>query len=176
MTKINTLEELNYSDFLPKETWTEVYPNLWQGGTDDNDVLGCIEDEPFITEQDFDTVVTLHAWTNPADWGVKELRHPFHDGVVGKDISPEDLFFLVKFVNDELNKGKRVLVRCLAGLNRSGLVNALVLVRKGVTVQEALKHLRKVRSEWVLCNEDFEKWFLQINEDDWRGDELPADE
>ena len=172
----NMYEDPDYSDFLPTDIWTEVAPNLWQGGTDDDDVVGIrvieVDEEPRVTSQDFDTVVTLHAWSNPADWGVKELRYPFHDGVVGEDISPEDLFFLAKYVDDELKAGKRVLVRCLAGLNRSGLVNTLVLVRQGYTVEQALETLRSIRSEWVMCNEDFEKWLLSINEADWRGSEL----
>lgn len=175
MTK-TTFDDPSYDDFLPKDIWTEVAPNLWQGGTDDNDIIGMkvldAEYEPRITIEDFDTVITLHAWSNPADWGVKELRYPFHDGEVGRDVFAKDLFFLAKYVSDELDQGKRVLVRCLAGLNRSGLVNALVLVRQGYTAEHALSTITDARSQWVMCNEDFKKWLLSINEANWRGQDL----
>jgi hypothetical protein len=175
-TAINMYEDPDYGDFLPADIWTEVFPNLWQGGTDDDDIIGVRvldnDYEPRITKDEFDVVVTLHAWSNPADWGVKELRYPFHDGVIGVDVSEDELFFIAKYVHDELLKGSRVLVRCLAGLNRSGLINVLVLVRRGYTVQEALDLVRSIRSRWVMCNEDFEKWLLSIDEANWRGDEL----
>lgn len=176
MTKFNSPEDNNYEDFLPVNLWDEVTKNLWQGGTDDDDIIGArvlnADYEPRITLKDFDTVVTLHAWSNPADWGVKELRYPFHDGEVGKDIFARDLFFLAKYVDDELKLGKRVLVRCLAGLNRSGLINSLVLVRQGLDPQIALETVRKARSKWVLCNPDFEEWFFNIRVDDWRVNEF----
>lgn len=168
--------EDDYEEFLPTSIWTEVAPNLWQGGTDDEDTLGrnkfSYGYESRITLQDFDTVVTLHAMSNPVDWQVRELRFGFDDGQVGVDVFEKDLFFLAKFVDEELNIGKRVLVRCLAGLNRSGLVNALVLVRQGYTAELAIAQIRKARSKWALCNLNFEDWLLLINETNWRGDEL----
>lgn len=176
MNKFNSPDDHNYEDFLPLNLWDEVTKNLWQGGTDDDDIIGArvlnADYEPRITLKDFDTVVTLHAWSNPADWGVKELRYPFHDGEVGKDIFARDLFFLTKYVDDELKLGKRVLVRCLAGLNRSGLINSLVLVRHGFDPLVALETVRQARSEWVLCNPDFEEWFLKIRAEDWRVNEF----
>jgi hypothetical protein len=172
----NAYEDPNDDDLLPADIWTEVAPNLWQGGTDDDDIIGVRvldnDYEPRITLGDFDTVVTLHAWSNPADWGVKELRYPFHDGEVGVDVFDKDLFFLAKYVDDELKAGKRVLVRCLAGLNRSGLINALVLIRQGYTAELAIASIRSARSKWALCNLNFEDWLLSINEENWRGDDL----
>ena len=169
-------EDDDYEDFLPTDIWTEVAPNLWQGGTDDEDTLGRSEfsygSKPRITLKDFDTVVTLHALSNPVDWQVRELRFGFDDGQVGVDVFEKDLFFLAKFVDDELKAGKRVLVRCLAGLNRSGLVNALVLIRQGYTAELAIALIRSSRSKWALCNFNFEDWLLSINETNWRGDEL----
>jgi len=176
LSNLNQPIDHNYEDFLPLNLWDNVTKNLWQGGTDDNDIIGMkvldADYEPRITTKDFDTVITLHAWSNPADWGVKELRYPFHDGEVEKDIAPKTLFFLTKYVDDELKLGKRVLVRCLAGLNRSGLICSLVLVRQGLKPEKALEIVRQKRSRWALCNPDFEAWFLKIKEEDWRGNDL----
>lgn len=161
MTKRNKSEGLGtYAELMPKELWTEIYPNLWMGGTDEDDIVGMPEVEPRITKQDFDTVVTLHAWSNPVDWHVREFRQHFQDGEV-TEFNEEELKFLVDFVNYELDLGKGVLVRCLSGLNRSGLVSALVLMSRGYSARETIDHLREVRSTLVLCNKDYEAWLLE---------------
>ena len=148
-----------YAELMPKEVWTEVYPNLWIGGTDEDDIVGKPEIEPRITKQDFDTVVTLHAWSNPVDWYVREIRQHFQDGEV-TEFNEEDLNFLVELVCYELELGKNVLIRCLSGLNRSGLLTTMVLMRYGYSAEETIAHLREKRSKLVLCNKDYEKWLL----------------
>jgi len=150
-----------YAELIPKEVWTEVYPNLWMGGTDDEDTIGFPPpEEPLITKKDFDTVVTLHAWSNPVDWFVREIRQPFQDGEV-TEFNEEDLKFLVELICYELELGKNVLVRCLSGLNRSGLLVTMVLMRYGYSAEETIAHLRETRSELVLCNKDYVDWLLE---------------
>jgi protein-tyrosine phosphatase len=53
------------------------------------------------------------------------------------------------------------LIRCQAGLNRSGLVTALVLIRFGLAAKEAIEQIRIRRAGHALCNESFEAWLLQ---------------
>lgn len=161
MTKDKEGEGLGtYAELMPKELWTEVYPNLWIGGTDEDDIVGKPEIEPMITKEDFDTVVTMHAWSNPVGWYVREFRQHFHDDGVD-EFDEQELKDLVDFVIYELHSGKRVLVRCLSGLNRSGLVTALVMMNLGYTADDAIAHLRKTRSTLVLCNKEFEAWLRQ---------------
>lgn len=51
------------------------------------------------------------------------------------------------------------LVHCQAGLNRSGVVVARVLMRKyGLTSDEAIQEVRDRRSSMALCNPMFEAW------------------
>lgn len=50
------------------------------------------------------------------------------------------------------------LVHCQAGLNRSGLVTALALIRGGMQPDAAIAKLRQQRCEAVLCNRAFEGW------------------
>jgi hypothetical protein len=159
-------EDHNYEDFTPKDLWTQVLPGLWIGGTSDDDMVGQPEIEPRITKDLFDTVVTLHAWSNPADWHVRELRQPFHDGEV-TEIDVEDLWFLVTAIHADWHGGKRVLVRCLSGLNRSALVIALVMIMAGFTAVDAIAQLREKRSEWVLHNPEFERWLLELDTTAW---------
>lgn len=154
----------SYAELMPKEVWTEVYPNLWMGGTDDDDTIGRSELlEPRITKANFDTVVSLHAWSNPVDWFVREIRQPFQDGEIS-EFNESDLEFLVRLVCYELELGKSVLIRCLSGLNRSGLLTTMVLMELGFPAKETIKHLRELRSPLVLCNKDYEQWLLERDE------------
>lgn len=156
-----------YESFMPKEVWSQILPRLWQGGTDDDDTLNYIQEEPTITLANFDTVITLHAWSNPADWHVREIRQPFHDGEMS-EVNFDDLRFLVDAAYRDWQAGKRVLVRCLSGLNRSGLVLALVLVKAGMSPHEAIEVLRKQRHQNVLCNPVFAQWLREINIEEWK--------
>jgi len=57
-------------------------------------------------------------------------------------------------------RGQRVLIRCQAGLNRSGLVTALVLLLDGWDPADAIEEIRTRRSPWALCNQQFADWLL----------------
>lgn len=57
----------------------------------------------------------------------------------------------------------KTLVHCQAGLNRSGLVAALALVKMGRTAADAIALLREKRCEVVLCNSTFESWLLALD-------------
>jgi protein-tyrosine phosphatase len=51
---------------------------------------------------------------------------------------------------------------CQAGLNRSGLVAALALIRDGMTPAQAIELLRSKRSPAVLCNPTFERYLRSL--------------
>jgi protein-tyrosine phosphatase len=51
-------------------------------------------------------------------------------------------------------------VRCQAGLNRSGLVTALILMKEGFTAQDAINLIRSKRHEDALFNDSFANWLL----------------
>ena len=154
-------QQERFADFAPKDLWTQVLPRLWIGGTDDDDILGYEHEEPVITLENFDTVITLHAWSNPADWHVREIRQPFHDGEMS-ECDLDDLWFIASTAYQDWMNGRRVLVRCLSGLNRSALVISLVLIWAGYEAQQAIEHLRAIRSRYVLCNKEFESWLLDL--------------
>jgi len=139
----------------PKTPWNEIIPNLWQGGlhyqADPND--WDVEDAyPY---DEFQLVVSLHPKlgfepTPP----IPEWRGRIPDGVLDNE-DRRRVNEAVTATLAALEDGKRVLVRCQAGYNRSGLVVALVLLAKGWTADEAIAHIRRQRSEWALCNEHF---------------------
>lgn len=90
----------------------------------------------------------------------EQITHmvPFND----TNALPPERFIqhIVDLVLNDLNHGS-VYVHCSAGINRSAMIVALVLVRLGRTPIEAVEHLRTTRSCSVLCNETFYNRVMQ---------------
>lgn len=157
----------SYTIDYPKELWSEVLPGLWQGGTDDDDVFDQLA-KPAISKKDFDLVITAYASANPVDWFVKELRFGFYDSDM-QDFDPNELKPIVRMAHEDWKRGQRVLIRCQAGMNRSGLILALVLIREGYTADEAINLIRTKRSKHALFNGRFENWLKEASVEDWRN-------
>jgi hypothetical protein len=57
-----------------------------------------------------------------------------------------------------LHAGKRVLVTCAAGLNRSALIAAIAMHDVfGMGADEIVARIRRARGEWALSNPNFER-------------------
>lgn len=171
--KLNNLAAPRYDVQYPIDLWNEILPGLFLGGTDDADVVfeeavgSRFDHKPFITPEHFDTVVTMYAFAKPVDWFVKELRFGVYDSDM-KDFHTDELHDIVVAAHRDWKKGKRVLVRCQAGINRSGLVMALMLIREGYAAEDAIDLMRKMRGEAVLTNRHFETWLKQLEVAEWR--------
>jgi protein-tyrosine phosphatase len=141
-----------------------IAPNLFQGGTDDLDVIHLAQtnNRP-RTDLPFDAIVTMYAWARPADWKVQEFRYGVPDASI-TDIDLDRLRQAVNFGYDRWKQGDRVLVRCQAGLNRSGLVLALILIKDGLNPAEAIARIRNNRGDDALFNRDFHNWLLTEGE------------
>ena len=105
----------------------------------------------------------MYAWARPADWKVQEFRYGVPDASI-TDIDLDRLRQAVDFGYDRWKQGDRVLVRCQAGLNRSGLVTALILIKDGLKPAEAIARIRDIRGEDALFNRDFHNWLLTEGE------------
>jgi Dual specificity phosphatase, catalytic domain len=77
------------------------------------------------------------------------------------DVLPDAVVLedLADWVNEKRALGP-TLVHCQAGLNRSGLIAGLALVRSGIAPRDAIALLRQKRSSDVLFNNAFERWLL----------------
>ena len=140
--------------------YSMIAPNLFQGGTDDLDVIHLPQtnNRP-RTDLPFDAIVTMYAWARPADWNVQEFRYGVPDASIS-DINLDRLREAVDFAYDHWKAGDRVLIRCQAGLNRSGLVMALVLIKDGNTPEHAIEMIRETRGADALFNSNFTQWLL----------------
>jgi hypothetical protein len=140
--------------------YSEVAPNLFMGGTDDSATIDQAQElRHFDGSNEFDCVVTLYAWAAPANWGVQERRFGFPDANIIDEYLPT-IIELAQWAHAKWASGKRVNIRCQAGLNRSGLVTALTLMISGMTADQAIDTLREKRSSYALCNGEYEHWLL----------------
>ena len=144
----------------PISLYSEILTNLFMGGTDDEDVIH-IPARIYSRREDlpFDSIVTMYAWARPADWNVQEFRYGVPYASI-KDIDLNRLRQAVEFGYDRWKQGDRLLVRCQAGLNRSGLVMALILIKDGYTPYQAIDLIRQRRTDIALFNENFVNWLL----------------
>ena len=144
----------------PISLYSEILTNLFMGGTDDEDVIH-LPARIYSRREDlpFDSMVTMYAWARPADWNVQEFRYGVPDASI-KDIDLNRLRQAVEFGYDRWKQGDRLLVRCQAGLNRSGLVMALILIKDGFTPYQAIDLIRQRRTDIALFNENFANWLL----------------
>jgi|LakMenE01Jun11ns_1017448.scaffolds.fasta_scaffold9945391_3 hypothetical protein len=153
------------TDQLPKNLYSEILPGLYMGGTHDDDVIfKSQKNEHKITEKEFDSVVTMYSWAHPTDWGVQEMRYGIPDSEI-KHINLEKLFEVAYWGFNRWLAGDRLLVRCQAGLNRSGLITCLILMLKGYSQKESIDLIRNKRSEVALFNRNYISW-LNVDAED----------
>ncbi len=135
-------------------TWDEVVPGLFQGDFPEGDVDWGL----------FDDVVSMStAAPSPrlrpdGLW----IHLPIWDGEMEEADAVRDA---ARTVAERVAAGRRVLVHCWAGLNRSGVVSARALMFMGVPVSEAIARVRAARGENALFNDAFVAWLHEEAED-----------
>lgn len=136
---------------LCTQPWDEVVPGLFQGGHDvrSQSRTAC------VVGDEFDLVVSMATRDGygPAQ-GVEHHVARMADAGVDAGIAGR-VDELARVVADAVGAGRRVLVRCSGGLNRSGLVVASALVRLGHPPDEAIALVRAARGPWALTNPAF---------------------
>lgn len=160
----NTLTSWAEDDW-PAYTPDEILPGLFQGGTEDHEVVGYPTPKHHYERMypgstptyQFDVVITLYADAQPAPWGVHEVRYGFPDGPL-RDQDLQKAIRIAQEAHGQWRSGAQVLIRCQAGVNRSGLVSALILMIDGLSAPDAIALLRNRRSPFVLSNSHFEEW------------------
>ena len=78
------------------------------------------------------------------------------------EASKPEIIQLADWLHAEWKQGKSVAGKCQAGLNRSSLIVALVLLKEGYTATEAIELIRKKRSEYALFNNHFVEFIHEV--------------
>jgi hypothetical protein len=136
---------------LCDDPWNEVVPGLFMGGHD----VRAQSPTACIVADEFDLVVSLTSRPGygPAD-GVEHVVARLADAV----LDPPNItrvHELGSLISSAVQDGRRVLVRCSGGLNRSGVVVAEALVQLGHSPAESLVLVRAARGPWALTNPGF---------------------
>lgn len=124
----------------------EIVPGLW---------LGALPD---YSPPDVKYVLSLVGSSAEPRSGQRLIVTGFADSLA---LPEEQYLYGLADLGITLWKDGPILVHCLAGLNRSGLIVGLMLVRSGTcTAQEAVDLMRAKRSSAVLHNPTFRNWLL----------------
>lgn len=131
---------------------SQIKGNLWMGG--------CAGGMILPTE--FEHLVSLYPWEKYQAPSLKsQLYVEAYDAEV-EELVPT-LEPLVTWIRSRTKIGP-TLVHCQAGLNRSGLLVGLTLIREGLNARDAIALMREKRSPAVLCNKSFENHLLTMGD------------
>lgn len=87
--------------------------------------------------------------------------------IADADLDPQHhthLDYLAGRVRRDVQNGKKVLVRCQAGINRSALVVGLTMLKIGTPLDTYVEHARATRSPYVLFNRSFMQYLREVEE------------
>lgn len=147
-------------DYCHEQLTSEILPNLFVGGTHDADTVDQIQRLASLSEPAiYDCVASLYAFSAPMGWHVHEMRFGFQDGPLN-ELSKQKVREIAKWLHHEWKSGKKVLARCQAGINRSCLTIALVLLREGYSAEAAIKLIRTQRFSHALSNQQFVRFIF----------------
>jgi hypothetical protein len=152
---------------------SEILPGLFVGGTHDSDTIDQVQTLTSLTEPVvYDSVASLYAFSAPMGWHVHEMRYGFQDGPLN-GASEQKVREVAEWLHNEWKGGKRVLARCQAGINRSCLTIALVLLREGFSAENAIELIRVKRFRHALSNRHFVR-FIHDEEERMKESALAA--
>jgi hypothetical protein len=142
--------------------YSEILPNLYISGTLDEDVVQRGKTSRALAEPStFDSVVCMYGHANPIGYYVREQRFGIADAELDEASKPE-IIQLADWLHSEWKQGKSVAGKCQAGLNRSSLIVALVLLKEGYTATEAIDLIRERRSQYALFNNHFVDFIHEV--------------
>jgi hypothetical protein len=131
---------------------TPIAGNLWQGGPPPEGTA--------LAEQGFDMLVLCAEEHQPSSSqfpGLTVVRAPNDDRPKGPPPTADEVLIAhlaAKTVAKSLFKGRKVLVTCMQGRNRSGLVSGLAMVMLGESAAPVIQRIRE-RRENALTNPYF---------------------
>lgn len=152
------------------DPWSDLTALLSMGGHIHRGPDGTISYA--VVDRQFDIVLSLYQrYGHGPATGVPRRYLDIPDG----NLTPAHLDGvrdLAELGAARIHAGSRVLARCQAGYNRSGLLAAFILLRLGYTAIEAIGLIRTRRGPYALCNEHFvdliHAEYATLHGEDWR--------
>ncbi|WP_061290332.1 protein-tyrosine phosphatase family protein [Herbidospora cretacea] len=136
-----------------EEPWHEIIPGLFMGGHFRNDGSGVLS--PVVVADEFDVVVSMISLEGhgPPESVFHRVCHVPDGPLTAAEIAT--VLTMADVAADAIRAERRVLVRCRAGYNRSGLVVAQTLLLLGYALDDAIDLIRSRRSSFALHNPFF---------------------
>lgn len=167
--RIKASNELHFNYLLPVESNLAI--TILPGRKDrDRDMQN---DLIHIKNSGFDTVISLLSKDEYHHYGVPDLitQYKMHSincfelSIIDQGApSLTDMKEVTGFINEKLKSGSKVLIHCVGGLGRSGMVAACYLKEfKNVKSEESIKLIREVRSKRAIeskVQEEFVRNYL----------------
>ena len=145
---MTVLDENGY----PLDPYNEVIPGLAQAGW----WLTPLE---LFGEHGFDVSIDVSGWDRSRH--VRDRDYTFVEMDDAPWIEDADVVHaLGQRVADQVLAGRRVVVNCAAGLNRSGLIVGRALIHLAYRPREAVRLIRAARGPHALRNRTFEEFLL----------------
>lgn len=136
----------------------EIMPKLYMGSTPDEELVGSSK-EYDSQKPKLDFVLTTYSKARLYHPEVQEFRYCFEDDDLS-DLDSETLLMIVNLYRSLWANNKRILVRCQAGMNRSGLLTGLILVKSGLAAPEAIQLIKEKRGPRALLNQNFINYII----------------
>ena len=130
------------------------------------------EDLSFLKSQKIKNVVPLITDDELHDFGVEDLmgkyaefgidvkRMPVKDQMAS---SNEEMSELLNWIKSKLDLNEKVMIHCVGGLGRSGMVAASLIKSLGKESNEAIKDVRNSRSPRAVESKDQENFVIHFN-------------
>ena len=136
----------------PMDPYAEVIPGLAQASC----WLTPLE---LLRDHGFDASVDVGGWDRSRHVRDRDYTFlPLDDVPWIED--PDAIHALGRLVAEKVAGGRRVVVNCAAGLNRSGLIVGRALIHLGYPPREAIRLIRRARGRHALFNRAFEEFLL----------------
>jgi len=157
------------SEFPDMNNSSDLYRRIFIDDAMETECKWLMEWDPLLLmdRPRFDAILNLYQWGKyKVPEGVQTVVATMYDSHGEPDTEQVDA--LVDQVRSWLRSGKKVLIHCQAGLNRSSLVMARVLMEHyDLSAREAIDLIRSQRSPICLCNADFESYLLKFDRGEW---------
>ena len=132
------------SDGYPIDPYNEVIPRLAQASS-------RVSPWELLGGHGFDVSFDVGGWDQSGQMAGLDYTFYLIDDVPWIE-DPDAVHELGRRVADEVLAGRRVVVNCAAGLNRSGLIVGRALIHMGYRPREAVQLIRAARGRHALFN------------------------
>ncbi len=149
-------------DFLDKKFTGngELGMTILPGRKDNGRVLE--EDLKNLKEQGITHIVTLITDSEFTRYGVEGLMDEYKSAgfityrlpIIDQGVcSQNEMDTVIKWIGEELNDGANIMIHCVGGLGRTGIVAASFLIQQGLSSQAAIDEVRSTRSKRSIESE-----------------------